>query len=152
MYWNHRDTWFADGKTLATVDVTSLAPVDLNCLMVDLERALAKAYRVRGDVTHAENMAQRAATRADTIRRVLWGPQLQAFGDYDFVHRTLTHKLTAATVYPLYSGVASRQQAKAVAATVQRELLRPAASPPRRSRAASSGTRRTSGLLCNTSR
>ncbi|MBW0446389.1 alpha,alpha-trehalase TreF [bacterium M00.F.Ca.ET.228.01.1.1] len=123
--WDFSSRWFADGKTLATVDVTSLAPVDLNCLLVDLERALAKAYRMRGDVTHAENMAQRAATRADTIRRVLWDPQLQAFGDYDFVHRTLTHKLTAATVYPLYTGVASRQQAKAVAVTLQRELLRP---------------------------
>ncbi|MEX3762328.1 alpha,alpha-trehalase TreF [Paraburkholderia phenoliruptrix] len=123
--WDFSSRWFADGKTLATVDVTSLAPVDLNCLLVDLERALAKAYRMRGDVTHAENMAQRAATRADTIRRVLWDPPLQAFGDYDFVRRTLTHKLTAATVYPLYTGVASRQQAKAVAATLQRELLRP---------------------------
>ncbi len=69
--WDFSSRWFADGKTLATVDVTSLVPVDLNCLLVDLERALAKAYRMRGDVTHAENMAQRAASRADTIRRVL---------------------------------------------------------------------------------
>ena len=105
--------------------MTSLVPVDLNCLLADLERTLAKAYRLRGDVTQAENMEQRAATRADAIRRVLWDPQLQAFGDYDFVHHTLTHRLTAATVYPLYTGVASRQQAKTVAATLQRELLRP---------------------------
>jgi len=123
--WDFSSRWFADGKTLATVDVTSLVPVDLNSLLVDLEHTLAKAYRLRGDVTRAENMEQRAATRADAIRRVLWDPQLQAFGDYDFVHHTLTHRLTAATVYPLYTGVASRQQAKAVAATVQRELLRP---------------------------
>ena len=123
--WDFSSRWFADGKTLATVDVTSLVPVDLNCLLADLERTLAKAYRLRGDVTQAENMEQRAATRADAIRRVLWDPQLKAFGDYDFVHRTLTHRLTAATVYPLYTGVASRQQAKTVAATLQRELLRP---------------------------
>jgi alpha,alpha-trehalase len=123
--WDFSSRWFADGKTLATVDVTSLVPVDLNCLLVDLERTLAKAYRLHGDLTHAENMEQRAATRADAIRRTLWDPRLQAFGDYDFVHRTLTHRLTAATVYPLYAGVANRQQAKTVAATVQRELLRP---------------------------
>lgn len=123
--WDFSSRWFADGKTLATVEVTSIVPVDLNCLLVDLERTLAKAYRVRGDITHAENMEQHAAMRADAIRRVLWDPQLQAFGDYDFVHRALTHRLTAATVYPLYTGVASRQQAKTVAATLQRELLRP---------------------------
>ncbi|VVD33174.1 alpha,alpha-trehalase TreF [Paraburkholderia dioscoreae] len=123
--WDFSSRWFADGKTLATVDVTSLVPVDLNCLLTDMERTLAKAYRLRGDVTHAENMERRTAARAEAIRRVLWDPQLQAFGDYDFVHRTLTHRLTAATVYPLYTGIASRQQAKAVAATLQRELLRP---------------------------
>ncbi|MFM0339679.1 alpha,alpha-trehalase TreF [Paraburkholderia fungorum] len=123
--WDFSSRWFTDGKTLATVDVTSLVPVDLNCLLVDLERTLAKAYRLHGDVTRAENMEQRAATRADAIRRVLWDPQLQAFSDYDFVHRTLTHRLTAATVYPLYSGVASRQQAKMIVATVQSKLLRP---------------------------
>ncbi|WP_144109258.1 alpha,alpha-trehalase TreA [Paraburkholderia sp. BCC1886] len=123
--WDFSSRWFADGKTLATVDVTSLAPVDLNSLMVELERTLAKAYRVTGDATHAENMEQRAATRAEAIRSKLWDPQLKAFGDYDFVHGTLTHRLTAATVYPLYAGVASRQQAREVAATVRRELLRP---------------------------
>jgi len=123
--WDFSSRWFADGRTLASIDVTSLIPVDLNCLLVDLERALAKAYRLQGDAMHAENLEQRAATRADAIRRVLWDPSLRAFGDFDVVHHTLTHQLTAATVYPLYAGVASRDQAHAVADTVRRGLLRP---------------------------
>ncbi len=64
-------------------------------------------------------------TRADAIRRVLWDPSLRAFGDFDVVHHTLTHRLTAATVYPFYAGVASRDQAHAVADAVRRGLLRP---------------------------
>ncbi|MFL9988116.1 alpha,alpha-trehalase TreA [Paraburkholderia sediminicola] len=123
--WDFSSRWFADGKTLTSIDVTSLVPVDLNCLLYDLERTLAKAYRLQGDVTRAENMAQRANVRADAIRRVLWDPQLQAFGDFDFVHRQLTHRLTAATAYPLFAGVADRQEARAVAATMRRGLLRP---------------------------
>ncbi|MGF6638765.1 alpha,alpha-trehalase TreA [Paraburkholderia sp. MM6662-R1] len=123
--WDFSSRWFADGRTLATIDVTSLVPVDLNCLMVDLERTLAKAYRVTGDAGHAENLELRARVRADAIRRVLWDPQLHAFGDYDFVHRTLTHRLTAATVYPLYAGVATRNDAREVAQTIRRDLLRP---------------------------
>jgi alpha,alpha-trehalase len=123
--WDFSSRWFADGKTLASIDVTSIVPVDLNCLLYDLERTLAKAYRLQGNAMRAENMAQRAAVRADAIRRVLWDPQLQAFGDFDFVHRQLTHRLTAATAYPLYVGVADRQQAHAVAATIRRGLLRP---------------------------
>jgi alpha,alpha-trehalase len=123
--WDFSSRWFADGKTLGTIDVTSLVPVDLNSLLYQLERALAHAYRLQGDVTRAENLEQRANARADAIRRVLWDPTLQAFSDYDFDHHQLTHRLTAATVYPLYAGVASRQQAQDVAHALQRGLLRP---------------------------
>ena len=123
--WDFSSRWFADGKTLATVDVTSLIPVDLNCLLVELERTLAKAYRVTGDAGHAENLEQRSRVRADAIRRLLWDPQLHAFGDYDFVHHALTHRLTAATVYPLYAGVATRDEARDVAQTIRHGLLRP---------------------------
>ncbi|WP_143752237.1 alpha,alpha-trehalase TreF [Burkholderia sp. SRS-W-2-2016] len=123
--WDFSSRWFADGKTLATIDVTSLLPVDLNSLMYDLERTLAKAYRVTGDASHAENLEQRARVRADAIRRLLWDPQLHAFGDYDFVHRALTHRLSAATVYPLYVGVANRNEAREVAQTLRHGLLRP---------------------------
>jgi alpha,alpha-trehalase len=122
--WDFSSRWFADGRTLATIDVTALVPVDLNCLMVELERTLAKAYRVTGDAGRAENLEQRARVRADAIRRLLWDPQLHAFGDYDFVHRTLTHRLTAATVYPLYAGVATREEARELAQTIRRALLR----------------------------
>jgi alpha,alpha-trehalase len=123
--WDFSSRWFADGKSLATVEVTSLIPVDLNSLLVDLERTLAKAYRVQGDASHAENMEQRAAVRAEAIRRVAWDSQLNAFGDYDFVKHQLTHRLSAATVYPLYSGIATKAQAASVAATVRTRLLRP---------------------------
>jgi alpha,alpha-trehalase len=123
--WDFSSRWFADGKTLGTIDVTSLVPVDLNSLLYQLERTLAHAYRLQGDVTRAENLEQRANARADAIRRVLWDPKLQAFSDYNFEHHQLTHQLTAATVYPLYAGVASRQQAHGVAQAVQRGLLRP---------------------------
>jgi alpha,alpha-trehalase len=124
--WDFSSRWFADGKTLATIEVTSLIPVDLNSLLVNLERTLAKAYRVQGDATHAENLEPRAAARADAIHRVSWDAPLNAFGDYDFVRHRLTHRLSAATVYSLYAGVATKAQAASVAAT-----MRPPAAPRR---------------------
>jgi alpha,alpha-trehalase len=122
--WDFSSRWFADGKTLGTVEVTSLVPVDLNCLLTDLERTLAHAYRLQGDAAQAERFEQRASTRAEAIRKVLWDPQLQAFGDYDFVARQLTHRLSAATVYPLYFGIADKAQATAIGAMVRARLLR----------------------------
>jgi len=123
--WDFSSRWFADNRTLATIDVTSLVPVDLNALLYGLERTLAKAYRLQGDATRAENFEARARARAEAIRRWLWDPRIGAFSDYDYVHRTPRHRLTAATVYPLFAGVASREQAKAVAESVKRGLLRP---------------------------
>jgi alpha,alpha-trehalase len=123
--WDFSSRWFADDRTLGTIDVTSLIPVDLNCLLYQLERTLAHAYRLKGDVTRAENLEQRAQVRAAAIRRLLWDPALHAFGDYDFADGRLTHRLTAATVYPLYAGIATREQANEVAATLRRGLLRP---------------------------
>ncbi|MGN6319510.1 alpha,alpha-trehalase TreF [Trinickia sp.] len=123
--WDFSSRWFADNRTLATIDVTALVPADLNALLYGLERTLAKAYRLQGDATRAENFDARATARADAIRRWLWDPRIGAFTDYDYVHRTLRHHLTAATVYPLFAGVASREQAHAVAESVKRGLLRP---------------------------
>jgi alpha,alpha-trehalase len=123
--WDFSSRWFADNRTLATIDVTSLVPVDLNALLYGLERTLAKAYRLQGDATRAENFEARATARAEAIRHWLWDPRIGAFTDYDYVHRTLRHRLTAATVYPLFAGVASREQAKTVAESIKRGLLRP---------------------------
>jgi alpha,alpha-trehalase len=122
--WDFSSRWFADGKTLGTVEVTSLVPVDLNSLLTDLERTIAHAYRLKGDAAQAERFEKRAAARAAAIRRVLWDPQLHAFGDYDFAARRLTHRLSAATVYPLYFGIADKAQAGEVASTVRARLLR----------------------------
>ncbi|MFP6560710.1 alpha,alpha-trehalase TreF [Paraburkholderia sp. B3] len=123
--WDFSSRWLADNRTLGTIDVTSLVPVDLNCLLVVLERTLAKAYGIQGDAGDAQAFSQRAQRRAAAIERVLWDPKLHAFGDYDFVQHTLTHRLTAATVYPLYAGVATRGEAREVAAAVRAGLLRP---------------------------
>ncbi|MBB2930241.1 alpha,alpha-trehalase TreF [Paraburkholderia silvatlantica] len=123
--WDYSSRWLADAHTLSSIDVTSLAPVDLNSLMAILERTLAKAYGLKGDAREAERMTKRAQQRADAIDRVLWDPQLHAYSDYDFAHRTLTHRLTAATVYPLYAGVATKAEAQEVAAAVRAGLLRP---------------------------
>jgi alpha,alpha-trehalase len=122
--WDFSSRWFADGRTLGTVEVTSLVPVDLNSLLTDLERAIAHAYRLKGDAAQAQRFDKRASTRAAAIRRVLWDPELHAFGDYDFAAQRLTHRLSAATVYPLYFGIADKAQANAVASTVRARLLR----------------------------
>jgi len=123
--WDFSSRWLADGHTLATIDITSLIPVDLNCLLYSLELTLSKAYGLQGDAAQAQQFAHRAQQRAAAIDRVLWDARLHAFSDYDFADRALTHRLTAATVFPLFTGIATRTQARETGASIESGLLRP---------------------------
>ena len=123
--WDFSSRWFADGGTLATIRTVDLIPIDLNCLLYELEDVLAIAYRGSGDLERSRVFAANAATRRTAIRRILWNDRAGAFQDYDWRHRTPSRALTAATLYPLYVNVASRSQARRVAAFVRERLLAP---------------------------
>ncbi len=123
--WDFSSRWLADGHSLGTVRTLSLVPVDLNSLLEHLESTIAHAYTLKGDTVRARWYADRAAARTAAIRRVLWDPQLRTFGDYLWQEGRLTHELTAATLYPLFFGLATAQQAADVARAVATKLLMP---------------------------
>ena len=80
--WDFSSRWLADGKTLATIRTTAIAPVDLNALMVHLEETLAKAYRLKGDAAAAARLQAAADGRAAAIRRLMWNAKGGFFADY----------------------------------------------------------------------
>ena len=123
--WDFSSRWLADGKTLGTIRTTSLAPVDLNALMVHLERMLAKAYRLRGAAAQSRFYEQQADRRAGAVRRLMWNGPAGVFCDYLWEEERPSDAISAATVFPLYFGIATEAQAHAVAATLRRSLLEP---------------------------
>ena len=147
--WDFSSRWLADGKTLAAIRTTAIAPVDLNALMVHLEETLARAYRQKGDAAAAARLQAAADERAASIRRLMWNAKAGMFADYLWREGRLSDALTAATVAPLAFGVASPDEARAVAETLQRAFSSPAASGRRLSTPASNGTSRTAGRRCN---
>ena len=123
--WDFSSRWLADGKTLATIRTTAIAPVDLNALMVHLEETLARAYRLKGDAPAAARFQAAADGRAAAIRRLMWNAKGNFFADYLWREGRLSDALTAATVAPLAFGVASPDEAHAVAETLRTRLLEP---------------------------
>ena len=123
--WDFSSRWLADGKTLGTIRTTALAPVDLNALMVHLERVLAKAYRLRGAAAQSRLYEQLADSRAVAIRRLMWNAPAGVFSDYLWEEEQPSNAISAATVFPLYFGIATEAQAHAVAASLRRSLLEP---------------------------
>lgn len=124
--WDFSSRWLSDGKTLATIRTTAVLPVDLNSLLYRLEQTLATAYRVVNDEARARSLSARAGVRRAAIHRTLWDASAGSFGDYAWRERRLTGQLTAAALYPLYFGVATREQSARVAAFVRERLLQPA--------------------------
>jgi alpha,alpha-trehalase len=122
--WDFSSRWFA-GKTLPTIHTTDLVPPDLNSLLYQLERTIAKACEVSGDAACAKDMSAKAAARKAAITKYLWNDKAGAFTDYDWRAKKLNSEVTIATAYPLYFHAASKEQAKTIAATVRTSLLKP---------------------------
>lgn len=121
--WDFSSRWLGNQIALQTVRTLDIVPVDLNSLLVHLEQTLARGYELTGDAAMAHLYTQRAATRAAAIRALLWDPSIGAFSDLLWRQGQLTGTLSAATMYPLFTGVASKAQAAAVANTVTTKLL-----------------------------
>lgn len=123
--WDFSTRWFADEKTIETIHTTDLAPVDLNCLLCQLERTLAHAYAATGDQAAADRMTAAAEARRRTILSHHWSAEAGYFFDYDSVRQRPAPAYTLAGIVPLFLGLATTEQANAVAGAIRQKFLRP---------------------------
>ncbi len=123
--WDFSSRWFADGRTLATIRTTAIAPVDLNALLFGLERAIAGGCAAERDRACANSYDRRARERQAAVRRWMWVADEGRFADLDWAAGQPTPVLSAATLYPLFTGLANKAEARAVARTVRAQLLAP---------------------------
>lgn len=123
--WDFSSRWFADGQRRATIDTPQIVPADLNALLYGQERAIAAMSRDTGDAATAARFDALAAARAKAVERWLWDAKGARYGDFDTKRRTLRAGLTAASAYPLFTGLASPARAKAAAETIGRRLIAP---------------------------
>jgi alpha,alpha-trehalase len=122
--WDFGSRWFADGRTRATMDTTEIVPVDLNSLLFGLENAIRAGCARRADKACALEFEHRAAARRHAIDRYLWDAPKGAYLDYRWTTKNRMPLVSAATLYPLFVSLASKDQAAAVAKIAAVELLR----------------------------
>ena len=92
--------WFADSKTLTTIETTDILPVDLNSLMYHLEWTIAKARQIDGDYTGAQTFREKALVRSALIDKYFWNDKESFFSDYQFKTQTQLSHITPAGLYP----------------------------------------------------
>jgi alpha,alpha-trehalase len=122
--WDFSSRWFADGKSLETINTTEIIPIDLNSLLFGLEQAIGAGCARARDAACVTEFARRASARRAAVNHYLWDSAAGVFRDYRWVKRAQVPRISAATLYPLFAALASQEQAAAVAAAVSRDLLK----------------------------
>ncbi|MGN6375580.1 MAG: alpha,alpha-trehalase TreF [Sphingomonas sp.] len=123
--WDFGSRFLKDGRTLATIDTTEIVPADLNSLLWAMEQSIARRCADAGDTACAADFKQRAERRRQAIDKYLWVAGEGRFADWDRTTRAPTSVVSTATLYPLFVGLASRQQTQAVARLTEAKLLAP---------------------------
>jgi alpha,alpha-trehalase len=127
--WDFSTRWMRDPKDLRTLETTGLAPVDLNSLLYHTERTIAALRRLRagaGDADAATRFDERAEARKQALLAAAFDPDSGYF--YDVRWRTgqrVVDRPTLAAAAPLYFGLATPEQGRAVAARLERDFLKP---------------------------
>jgi alpha,alpha-trehalase len=90
------------------------APVCLNSLLYKSEKDLAHISRMLGRTENEAAWNKQAEQRGEKIQKYLWNEQKGLFYDYDFESKKLSTYDYVTTFYPLWAGIATPEQAKAV--------------------------------------
>jgi alpha,alpha-trehalase len=126
--WDFSSRWMRDPADLRTLETTELVPVDLNSLLYHAERTIA-ALRLKrgrsGDAQAAARFTAAAESRRRALLAAAYDPSEGFF--YDVRWRTgerVTDRPTMAAAAPLYFGLATPEQGRAVAARLGRDFLK----------------------------
>ena len=123
--WDFSSRWFADGRTLGTIETTAIVPVDLNALLYHLEATMARLHRAGGDAGRAAAFERRAEARRAALLATFWDEADGYFHDVYALSGRPTGRASLAGVVPLYYGLATDAQAARVADRVRRSFLGP---------------------------
>lgn len=94
-------------------ETTSYIPVCLNTMLYQLEATIAHLHEVL-DLSSNKDWLTLAKTRAGLIDKYLWDADAGLYFNYNFVTQRRRRYPFATTFYPLWAGIASREQALAV--------------------------------------
>lgn len=122
--WDFSSRWFLDPHDIRTVHTADIVPVDLNCLLYQLETTITEAYLVLKQPLLARRFQAASERRIRSIQAYCWDEREQFFVDYNFHHGEPTKQLSLAGVFPLYARIATSKQAAAVAHRLERDFLK----------------------------
>jgi alpha,alpha-trehalase len=96
------------------IDIIHYDPVCLNSLLYLMETQTADILHILGHEADVNVWRKRAQDRAERVNRLMWDAKDGLYYDYDFVHHRVRQYPFLTTFYPLWAGIASKEQAARV--------------------------------------
>lgn len=103
-----------------SIDIIHYDPVCLNSLLYVMEVQTAEIMGDLGRGADAMRWQARAKDRAARVNRLMWDAKDGFYYDYNFVHKRVRKYPFLTTFYPLWAGLASREQAARVVANLSK--------------------------------
>lgn len=124
--WDFSSRWFKDLKNITTIHTTDIIPVDKNCLLYFEESLIARLHQNAGNSEQSARYSSLADNRKFAIQELFWSSDNGFFFDHDSVAEKLTDSWSMAAVLPLFTGIATPDQAASVAKHLEDKFLKTA--------------------------
>lgn len=122
--WDFSSRWFGDTMNITSIETASVLPVDLNCLLYACETVLSKACKSQKLLGQANDYQQKAAKRKAAVLTYFWDPGKGYFFDYQLNNQSTTGRWSLAGVLPLFTQIATPEQAALVKDQVAQKFLK----------------------------
>jgi alpha,alpha-trehalase len=127
--WDFSSRWFADEKNITSIQTTDIVPVDLNCLLYQLELTISHARILANDNKGAAEFKGKAEARQKAIDKYCFNKTLRYYTDYNYVLKKTSNMVTPAGMYPFCVFENNRQGymsllARDAAKQIQEKLLK----------------------------
>jgi alpha,alpha-trehalase len=122
--WDFSSRWFKDQNSFTTIHTTDIIPIDLNCLLLHLEKTLAEAHLQSGNGVKSSNYLKLANQRKAAIKKYCWNENKNFFFDFDFVEQKQKTQLTLAASFPLFFEIATPNQAIQIEKILDEQFLK----------------------------
>jgi alpha,alpha-trehalase len=122
--WDFSSRWFKDETDFSSIHTTDILPIDLNCLMYNLEKTLAEAYFLNDQFDLHYKYVQLSKDRCEAIQTYFWDGLRNYYMDYDFKKRKCTSAITLAGTFPLFFKLASKTQSHYIRAYIRLNFLK----------------------------
>lgn len=122
--WDFSSRWFYEAQDIKTISTANMIPVDLNCLLYHLESTIVEAYGIIKQSIPANIYKRYADNRKKSIQNYCWNNQKGFYFDYDFLQHDITGRFTLAALYPMYTKIATSDQAKLIVKHLEDDFLK----------------------------